>query len=95
MRILSSTALAALSFTLTGCANLLLAPSMLSLPTGSTYARPVVAASECFVNVAIPAVMETVSERILIRAASTRTEVTPRATNRPANTYSSNRPARV
>ena len=77
MRVLSSLAFAFLSFTLTGCANYLLAPSMLPFPTAPAYARVATAPSECFINVAIPAVLETVSERVLVRAATTRTEVTP------------------
>jgi Putative peptidoglycan binding domain len=65
-----------LSLTLAACSNFLLPAGTVSLPTGSTFAPAVAAANECFVNVAVPAVQETVSERVLIRAATTRTEVT-------------------
>lgn len=77
MRVFSSLALGTLSFTLTACAKFLLPPSMPSLPVGLTYARTAAAPAECFIHVAVPAVMETVSEHVLVRAATTRTEVTP------------------
>ena len=70
-------ALACLSLTLKACTNYLLTSSMPSFPSGLSNARVAPAASECFVNVAIPAVLETVPKRVLIRAATIRTEITP------------------
>ena len=77
MRTWSSCAVASLSLTFAGCTNLLLPSSALSVAPASNYARPVAAPSECFINVVVPAVVETLSERVLIRAATTRTEITP------------------
>lgn len=68
-------ALACLSLTLKACTNYLLTSSVPSFPSGLSNARVAPAASECFVNVAISAVLERVPKRAMIEAAI-RTEIT-------------------
>ena len=69
-------ALACLSLTLKACTNYLFTSSVPSFPSGLSNARVAPAAGECFVNVAISAVLETVPKRALIPAAAIRTEIT-------------------